>query len=485
MTALRNAGALRWLPALGRSTLLVAAVAVGIGVSAGLGHLAGSGHGEQLLLLAAGLALTACAFRWPLFGAVVAVVAVASFFDQSALPAVGAGGLEVRAGEIVAVVATLGAVNRADPAKLRALWVPLSLLGGFVVLSWLATVYAVATGFVTLPDAAQDFRSIVQLGLVLVIGLVADARGLRRLLDSLLVVGAAVGVFAVAASAVPAAASLANTMATNAAVPPDDAQGVGSLLRVRMPGLALCYALLLPGVGVLLAERGWRNWLRSAALISMLAAIVVSFNRNQWVGSLLGLAIVVLVGSPEFRGRLLRSAVPVALVGVIAVSALFGKSDAAIAVMERFDSLVNGTPVTQTGSVRIREVESGLALAAIRDSPLLGIGPGVGYGNITRYGDRLTDATSVHNQYLQIALQYGIPALLVFLGGVAACLSAGIRARSRPPRLHAYVATMAVGAVIAILASSVVAMYILPANALAALSVCLGLLIARPSPAEP
>jgi hypothetical protein len=457
--------------------VLAAAMAAAIA-----GAVAASPYGVLVLGALAGAALCAIAFRWPLAGAVLALIAVASVFGDSRLPSVSVSGIQLRGSEVLAIVSVGGALNRTERARLMAIRMPLICLAGFVALCSIATGLALVRGTVTLYEAAQGYRPLVQLGLVLVIGLVADERSLRRLLDSLLALGAVIGIFAVAASAIPSAAALANNLASGAAVTPDEGPGLGALLRVRTPGLALCYALLLPGIAVLIAHRGRANLLRLAALLCMFAAIVVSFNRNQWIGSILATAVVLLVGSPVFRRRLLQFALPLAAVAGIGFATLLTRSDVSQAVMQRVQSLVEPTLVIQSESIRFREAESQLALDAIKRAPLTGVGPGEGYGNITRYGGRLTDTTSVHNQYLDIALHYGIPALIAFLVAIGVCLVRGVAARNRPPLLHAFVATGAVGSVVAILASSVVAMYLVPSYTLAALAICLGLMIARPDP---
>jgi O-antigen ligase len=448
------------------------------------GVLAGGGYGTPVLAVLAGGVLCAVAFRWPVAGAVLTLVVVATVFGENRLPSPHVSGVQIRISEILAVVSAAGALNRADPGRLRDLRAPLAWLSVFVMLSTAATALAVLRGSVTVYEAAQGYRPLVQLSLVLVVGLIAEERALRQLLDALLAVAAVVGIFAVAASAVPRVAALANDLASNSVGAPDEGPGLGALLRVRMPGLALCYALLLPGIAVLVANRGRGNVLRLGALVCMFAAIVVSFNRNQWVGSILATVVVVAIGSPAFRRRLVQFAVPLAIVAAIGFSTLLTRSEVSQAVMQRVQSLVEPTLVVQSESIRLRKVESRLALAAIERAPVTGIGPGKGYGNITRYGGQLNDTASVHNQYLEIALHYGIPALATFLAAIAVCLARGIGARLRPPQFHAFVATASVGSVMAILASSVVAMYLVPSHTLAALAVCLGLMIARPEPSS-
>jgi O-antigen ligase len=451
-----------------------------IAVSALLGVAAAAGYGQPLVVLVVGLPLAVLAFLRPLFGACLAVALVATVFGDTRLPAIPLGGVDIRPPEIIAGLALLGALRSAGAERLHAVAVPLALLGLFVTMAVTAAVAAVILEYVEVFDAAQGGRALVYLGLAVVIALIEDGRTLRRVFDVLLVLSAGTGAFAVMASALPAAADLANSLSSGAAVSPDDSEGFASLLRVRMPGLALCYALLLPGIGLVLAGRRRGNWLRSVALLLMFAAIVVSFNRNQWVGSILGVVAATVVGTPHFRRRIVGSLGPITALALVGLSFVFVRSDAAQTVLVRFESLIRPETVAQSASIRTREVESELALTAIKDSPVIGTGPGAGYGNVVRYGNELTSATTVHNQYIEIALHYGIPSLLAFLVMCAVFLWSGFATARRGTTLASFIAATSVGSVVAILASSVVAMYLTPAHTTAALAILLGLLLVDP-----
>jgi O-antigen ligase len=457
---------------------LVAAVAVAF--SALLGLAAAAGYAGPLAILLLGAPLVTLSFLRPVFGACLAVALVATVVGDTQLPAIGFGGIDVRPPEIIAGVALLGALYKAGVERLRAVAVPLALLGVFVTFAVVATVTALLLDYVTPSEAAQGGRALIYFGLAVVIALIEEARTLRRVFDVLLLLCALTGAFAVAASALPAAADVANALSAGAAVTPDDSEGFASLLRVRMPGLALCYALLLPGIGLVLAGRHRGNALRIVALVLMFAAIVVSFNRNQWVGSILGVIAATVVGAPLFRRRIIGSLAPITALAMLGLSVVFVRTDAAQTVLVRFQSLIQPESVAQSSSIQTREIESELALAQVKESPVIGLGAGSDYGNVVNYGDQLNSATTVHNQYLEIALHYGIPALLVFLLTCAVFLWRGVRTARGGTTLASFIAATSVGAVVAILASSVVAMYLTPPHTTAALAILLGLLLVDP-----
>jgi O-antigen ligase len=95
---------------------------------------------------------------------------------------------------------------------------------------------------------------------------------------------------------------------------------------------------------------------------------------------------------------------------------------------DRFVSLLTPDDTMETSSLQWREFENGKALESILKHPLLGVGLGGRYRELTTFqgeslglwtrgsqaADQITLFTRyVHNSYLSIAVKMGVPALLV------------------------------------------------------------------------
>jgi O-antigen ligase len=138
---------------------------------------------------------------------------------------------------------------------------------------------------------------------------------------------------------------------------------------------------------------------------------------------------------------------------------------------ERAASVSQVNRLERSGSITDRVSESRHAMASIRRHPLLGIGPAGDYGAVLR--DRETGKTRprrfVHNQYMALAVSYGIPALVLFVAVTLAALAAGLRAVRRiDDELSQLMAAAALGTVVAVLLSAFLHVtFLLPETCLA------------------
>lgn len=170
---------------------------------------------------------------------------------------------------------------------------------------------------------------------------------------------------------------------------------------------AFLIATVLPVAGLLFVEEPRRRALWAACLALMVAATLATLSR----GALVGLAALLVWAIASRR-------VPV--VGVVAALLTLG---AVVLAAVAFWSPLIEEKVEQKGRVADENAASRLGFwdAAARmayDHPVMGVGP-------ARFGeesdDYLLDSRSelddpaVHNSYLEIAAENGIPALLAFL----------------------------------------------------------------------
>jgi len=181
-------------------------------------------------------------------------------------------------------------------------------------------------------------------------------------------------------------------------------------------------------------RRDWRLW----ALLPINAALVATLTRSAWVGLAAGVFALLLVG----RRRLLLWWVPVALLTLLLLPS---------AVLERAATIVD--PSDPTNRDRISMAEAGWSM--IRERPLVGQGPNMVELRYPLY--RVPQAwrytvPHLHDGFLQVAAERGVPALLallLILGLPAARALAGYRREGgrRGPRADLWLGVL--GALVA------------------------------------
>jgi putative inorganic carbon (HCO3(-)) transporter len=185
------------------------------------------------------------------------------------------------------------------------------------------------------------------------------------------------------------------------------------------------------------SRRPWWTW-TAAGIISL--SLLLSFTRGVWLGCLGGGLYLLW----QFR-RPLVLAVPLALLLLY----LFSPG----LVRERIRSLVD-TRADSSNQARLLMTRTGLNM--IRQHPLVGIGPnGVNY-SFDRYRPRPAETKPsgyyghLHNNYLQIAAERGLPCLAFFVWLLVAAAIEQRRLAGRLPPEFRYIAHGVVAAVIAI-----------------------------------
>jgi O-antigen ligase len=199
------------------------------------------------------------------------------------------------------------------------------------------------------------------------------------------------------------------------------------------------------GLGLWFALRDRRQRLLLAVILALgTLALIWTYARSAWVGLLAGLLVF-----GALKGKR-------ALVGALAAVLVVGFAAAQLSPTIK-DRLHRGL-TSEENLERIYTWKTSLDM--LRDHPLTGIGPG-NYTPLTKtyranYNIHWTANSHAHNSYLQIAVESGAPAGLLF-GGVLAMLFAFGAARHRdikdqPARRDLLAG--AVGAVAAFAASS-------------------------------
>jgi len=235
-------------------------------------------------------------------------------------------------------------------------------------------------------------------------------------------------------------------------------------LRVRPPGLTTVYIV----TAFALARLLWgpaRQRLPGAAIACVgLTGVILSLNRNMLLGLALGLSVAALISRQRHRFVVL-----VATVGVVVSGfSLLAQSESAgsNAVVSRIASITN-YPELKQQTLADRYYENGIALRRIRDHPIGGLGWGPDYGAVVLSSDDgflVTKPRSfMHEQYLWIWMRAGIVGLLSLLAALGFGVWNGARwSRARHGKEDAWLGAGIVVSLVAMAASSNVAIYLTP-----------------------
>ncbi len=192
-------------------------------------------------------------------------------------------------------------------------------------------------------------------------------------------------------------------------------------------------------------EKGWRGAWRWAALAAINAALVGTFTRNAWVGLAVAGTLLVILRAP----RWLLAYPVVALVFVLlAPPSILGRAGSITDVHD------------PSNWDRVCMARSGLAMIA--DRPLVGLGPNMVRHLYPEY--RLPAALRkqvphLHDSFLQLAAERGLPALAAYLALTLVSLGAAWRLWRREGRFAGTRADLLVGAITAVVAFNVAGLF--------------------------
>lgn len=410
-----------------------------------------------LVLAAAVAAGFGILYRFPFAGVVAVLALAASLFARDYL-AFEVGPLQTFPFEVVLVGLLLVAIV----APRRRTWGGTAglALALFLALVTLSGALAVSAGSVEAIQALNWGRGFGMLTLFfVVVRLFPTREDVERLATAGAVVGALTGALALVV-AIGAGAGGALAAATESFV--TQGEGVGQLSRVRLPGLGLAYALFWFAVIAFVEARGARRVGWGLVLAGNLIGITLSFNRNMWIGLVLGLCLMLVVARTPVRRRL-TIGIATILAGIAVMLLLpgaIGSTSAVDPLVQRGSTLLDPGALQDESSLENRGAETERALDAAVENPVLGIGPGSSFGvfyNEQRSPESYVRTTQrfLHNQYLYLVLVAGVPGLicfLVFLGSI-------LRAAARRAPSDARTAALGVG-LLSVAVSALVAIYL-------------------------
>lgn len=430
----------------------------------------------RVVVLFAAVLGAASTLRFPLATALV-MLGLTDFIFYPTLFAYPLGPISVRPHEVaLAALLFLAAVR-----PVRRTWggVTGAALAAFLALMAVSTLVAIHAGRTTPSEALSWARPFAMLAFFWVIVRLFPAPEQRRaLLTGAAAIAAATGVIALM---VALGAGFGHTLEAPGA---ETIKAQGSIERVRLAGLSAGYALFWFAVVQIFASRGARRLAWSLILGGIAVDIVVSFNRNMWIGLVIGLILMAVVGGTRVRNRLL-AAVAVGVAGM-AVLGLFGastnNSSVVGPVVKRGETLLHLRKTEQESSLSDRVRETRAAWKVAEDHLAIGVGAGapfgvfkteqVGSGSFVT-SDLRVPQLFLHNQYLYLLLIAGIPGLLAFLLFLATPVRYAFGRRPRDPA----VAACGVGIAL-IMISAVVAIYFSVEDMTAVLGLLTGVIVA-------
>jgi probable O-glycosylation ligase (exosortase A-associated) len=225
----------------------------------------------------------------------------------------------------------------------------------------------------------------------------------------------------------------------------------GSGLTGNPNDLALMLNLIIPIAGALaLSERGTRRTVAAGALLLAIAGVVVTFSRAGF----LTLAATFVM----FMVVLARRKAPGIAMGML-VLAMCATPLLPSGYVDRL-STITDIDADKTGSAQGRWQDFKVAADVIVESPL--VGAGLGNDAIVLNTERGRSTwRSVHNAYLQYAVDLGIPGLLLFAWLHVMCLRSARAVERRTAREPALrdMATLAAGVQISLVGFFVAALF--------------------------
>lgn len=317
-------------------------------------------------------------------------------------------------------------IAAAELAPLAPLFVPLGLYA-----LWLVGSIAASFDPVTSVSGLRELFTLAALFLAPLV--VRGERDVRRLVGALIAVGALL-----------AAAGLAQYLA-----------GYGSLdRRIRGPfshymtfsGLLLiCDLLLIAGLTMRSRWRGAWRWAALAALVVINVALLGTLTRSAWIGLGLTLTLYLLVRAP----RWLLAYVPAALLLALL---------APPRILERISSITDLRD--RSNYDRLCMLEAGFTMVAER--PWFGMGPEMVERRYPIYRPPSApryEVPHLHNSFLQLAAERGLPALAAYLALLAGSAAIAWRQYVREGRMAGPCADLYVGMLLALLAFNVAGLF--------------------------
>jgi hypothetical protein len=235
-------------------------------------------------------------------------------------------------------------------------------------------------------------------------------------------------------------------------------------LRVRPPGLTTVYIVAAFALARILWGPARHQVLGWGMAAVALTGVILSLNRNMLLGLALGLCVAAVIARQKHRFVVFVATLGITLSGFALIAQ--GSSLGSDPVVSRIASITNYSGL-KTSTLKDRYYENTIALQRIRAHPIGGLGWGPDYGATLATSDYgVLDSkprSFMHEQYLWIWMRAGLVGLLALIAALALGIHNGARwCRARHGEDDAWLGAGVVISVIALAASSNVAIYLTP-----------------------
>jgi len=219
----------------------------------------------------------------------------------------------------------------------------------------------------------------------------------------------------------------------------DPSTGFGAV-RMIPPGHVLTYAMSIIAFCLVMSPDSRPLWRAGLALqfVYLNLGLLFTYTRAQWVASAIALALAVILLPRLGKARLIRYGLGLVVALLLGYSLFGGDVQEALkdrpfftTLTTRAMSIFTPSETLESSSLEWRLFETDESLRSISEHPLLGVGLGGVYRNVTLlrgeaaagYRGYLRFTRFVHNSYLYLAVKMGLPGLLAFLVFAAALLA--------------------------------------------------------------
>jgi len=230
---------------------------------------------------------------------------------------------------------------------------------------------------------------------------------------------------------------------------------IGSV-RVVPPSHVLVYFTMLIAGGLAMFSPNRRLQIVFATQFGLLGmALLLTYTRAQWAATAIALTLMLIILVPIYKvqfTRLILLSIPPLLLACsllgFGLQNRFEETTLYTLLSERVLTLLNPDETIGTSSLQWRVFETEEALNSISKHPLLGVGLGNSYRDITTLqgeadgwftgyslaaGEVSRFTRYVHSSYLWIPVKMGIPSFIIYLWFCVAFLVAGWRLMSKLP----------------------------------------------------
>jgi hypothetical protein len=448
---------------LGRVPRTLLLVCGGVAFGLACGRVAVSHYGTASIELLIGVPVLYWVARRPLAAFLFALAVAASVFAYDVLPRAHLpGNPPINLSDMVLGVAVAGTLWRRPwatwPRPVQRYTIALATV---LALASISSLRLALLGSSQAHDAAAGYVNLLYLTFCIPVALELSGRLWRPMLGAAVAFAGVISILSIAAAASSSIAHIASSLDpasifSVSSAPSIGVSAVGSTSRIRLPGLYFVYAMFLPTLVMALGMRDRWRMARILTLLLMLAAIALSLNRNMYVGAVIGLLVMALLGGSRLRYRMLVVVITVAISVTLIVATVVTPSVTS-EIAGRAATVLSPSQVVQSNSAQARADEFTHAFATIGQHPWDGVGWLQNYGSYYAGAFR----QGVENLYLDQATDFGLPTALAFLLIPGVVLSFGIKraVRARDPFDRAMVAA-GVGSVISLLLSGLVGTYL-------------------------